>query len=208
MLQQNPEKFNFQIDRRRFIAESNLIDKQDDYLGRIIPGEKPGDPMYVRHERAMDLYPILAARRPVSASVVLDLHRELTRGIDAFELRSLSGVYRTERRSVNYHPLPEPHLVSDYVDRLLVPRLREALSTRAALPQDALKQAWFCHDLFECIHPFHDGNGRTGRLLLDLILYAQQRPGVVVLYDDRKKYYRKIQTFRDAVFKQLISASD
>ena len=45
------------------------------------------------------------------------------------------------------------------------------------------------HHKFVHIHPFFDGNGRTARLLMNVILMREGYPLAVILKNDRKKYY-------------------
>ena len=53
------------------------------------------------------------------------------------------------------------------------------------------------HSRFEQIHPFLDGNGRTGRLLLNLILIRFGYPPVIIYKRDREKYLRALQKADD-----------
>jgi Fic family protein len=52
-----------------------------------------------------------------------------------------------------------------------------------------IELAALVHHKFVNIHPFFDGNGRVGRLLMNVILLRQGYPLSVVLKNDRKKYY-------------------
>ena len=55
---------------------------------------------------------------------------------------------------------------------------------------DVIELASIIHHKLVYIHPFFDGNGRTARLIMNLILMQGGYPLVVVLKNDRKKYYR------------------
>ncbi len=58
-----------------------------------------------------------------------------------------------------------------------------------------LRFAALQHSLFEAIHPFEDGNGRTGRILTNYLLVSQGFPIVTIKGDDisRQKYYDALQ---------------
>lgn len=50
------------------------------------------------------------------------------------------------------------------------------------------------HIEFEKIHPFEDGNGRTGRLLLNYELLKNNIPPVVISKEERVKYFEYLRT--------------
>ena len=77
-----------------------------------------------------------------------------------------------------------PAEMSSWVDRV------NALEARAPYFCEELAEV---HCRFEQIHPFIDGNGRTGRLLLNLILVRLGYPPVVVSKRDRTQYLRALR---------------
>ncbi len=84
------------------------------------------------------------------------------------------------------HPLVGARL-QDWLDEL--PGLRTAADTGARF--DLLAQL---HAGFERVHPFLDGNGRVGRLVLDLLLVRLGYPPAVIQRNERSRYLRALRS--------------
>jgi Fic family protein len=94
-----------------------------------------------------------------------------------------------------YVPPPNPfvpRLMNELIDYINVPPGGESPVIRAAL----------AHVQFETIHPFLDGNGRVGRLLIPLMLCREKRLSEPMLYSSlyfkthRQEYYERLQEVR------------
>ena len=105
---------------------------------------------------------------PITVELVLDVHEHL---LAKTRLEQYAGKFREQQNWIGgseYNPCsaafvpPPPEHVADLVADLV------AFSNDDSLP--AVAQAAIAHAQFETIHPFVDGNGRTGRALIHLIL--------------------------------------
>jgi Fic family protein len=129
---------------------------------------------------------------PISRRLISEVHAELMRGSNARPGRFRDGDVAIGRRNVSTREarfVPPP---ARYIDDLFSD-LEKFLHTDNALP--LLVRAGLVHYQFETIHPFWDGNGRLGRLLISLMLCAEQRLLRPVLYlsgyfeNNRDEYY-------------------
>jgi len=79
------------------------------------------------------------------------------------------------------HEPPDPVLVPEKMEALM-----KEFSNKKMHP---IESAAMFHLLFEGIHPFIDGNGRTGRLIMNFTLMQNGYPPIDVKFADRKRYY-------------------
>lgn len=132
---------------------------------------------------------------------LLDVHRLLFAGTRD---EHLGGLVREEQNWIggaassprNAEFIPPPHeLVPDLLDDLCAFCNREDVPT--------VIQAAIAHAQFETIHPFLDGNGRLGRLLITFLLCERGVLDKPVLYlshyfkAHRQEYYDRLQAVRD-----------
>lgn len=64
--------------------------------------------------------------------------------------------------------------------------------------EQALTVAAYFHAKFENIHPFADGNGRAGRLLMNYLLLLWDHPPIIIHEEDRRAYYAALERFDKA----------
>lgn len=74
--------------------------------------------------------------------------------------------------------------------------LSELLAELVDIPNDkALTAAAYYHAKFENIHPFADGNGRTGRITMNYFLLLHDHPPIIIHEEDRKEYYTALEAW-------------
>ena len=67
-----------------------------------------------------------------------------------------------------------------------------------------IEMAAFFHHQMVWIHPFFDGNGRTARLAMNLILIRAGFPPAIILRQDRKKYYTALNSANQGNYQKLM----
>jgi len=144
----------------------------------------------VNHKEAFDY--ILSYNQDISKKFILDIHRLVTKNTLREELSSQVGKYRTVQvyiRGVEWLP-PKPEQVSREMGSLL-----RWYSNNKSKLHPLILAAYF-HSAFETIHPFVDGNGRVGRLLLNFILHKNKFPMINIPNKEKHKYYFVLESSR------------
>lgn len=171
----------------------------------ILTPNRPNDAAEViNYVRAMNYGLERLSTLPVSTRLICEIHGELLRGVRGSHLTP--GELRTSQNWIgpenctlleaNFVP-PPPSQLADSMSSL-----ERFIHYEDKLP--LLIKIGLVHAQFETIHPFQDGNGRVGRLLITFLLCQQQVLTKPVLYLSyffkryRQQYYDELQTVRDA----------
>jgi len=137
----------------------------------------------INHKEAIDYVEHLAGQDEVlSAFHVRQIHQLVLSQID----EESAGQYRNTpvRIAGSQHTPP---------DAWEIPRLMQAWESwlqEAASALHPVALAALAHHKLAAIHPFVDGNGRTARLVMNLILFRQGYPPTVIMRVNRRQYYQ------------------
>lgn len=146
----------------------------------------------------------LARTLPITQRLILEVHATLLTGVRGED--KLPGQFRTSPVWVGQAGATPD--TATFVPPLPI-HLGDLMSDWEKFVNDdgrhmpALIQAGLMHYQFETIHPFLDGNGRVGRLLINLLLLARKRLPLPLLYlsnyfeTHRNEYYERLQAVRE-----------
>ncbi|MDP5201931.1 Fic family protein [Flavobacterium sp. DG2-3] len=149
------------------------------------------------HYKAIDyLYSIVSDDYKLRSIDILSIHGLVLRSIeDDFAGRIRNGGVRIS--GANFMP-PNANKVSDYLDELI-----DFINTNP-LGLNDIELATIYHHKLVWIHPFFDGNGRTVRLSMNLLLMRCGFPPAIILKNDRKKYYEALNQANNGNYQKLI----
>lgn len=124
---------------------------------------------------------------PINERVLLDIHKLILQGID----NSNTGKYRTVQVLISgaKHVPPQPYLVLKEMETLFLWYNENKNTMHPVLLSAEI------HERLVTIHPFIDGNGRTARLLMNLILLQNGFPIAILKGDinSRLEYYSALE---------------
>ncbi len=161
----------------RFCKESNLIEG--------ISKDDPTSPYISQHLAAFEY---MRTNERIS---IRELHRRLMGGLIEAEGES-AGEYRRHYVRIGQHTPPPPGPTIE----LLMGELEEYMESALGKGYEQHME-WEFHNRFEVIHPFVDGNGRTGRLLLNFVrMHYFPEEIVIVNSQNRQLYYQMLDEYR------------
>jgi len=139
---------------------------------------------------------ILAKKPPVNNKTIIGLHEMLMKNIDkrvrAYRTHDVRVLGATFKSSPAKYVLIDMSKTAGFGASRKAPlfdmRLLIKWYNRNKRKLHPLILATMFHHKFEKIHPFYDGNGRTGRLLLNLILRGASYPPLLIKKDKRVEY--------------------
>lgn len=140
----------------------------------------------INHKEAIDyIEDIVRKDIDISETVIKNLHYIILKSIN----NENAGMYRSVNVLINdsKHRPPEHFLVED--------QMRELISwyNENKTKLHPVELAAVFHHKYTYIHPFIDGNGRSGRLLTNLILMRSGYPICVVKMEDRDEYMNALK---------------
>jgi Fic family protein len=205
----NPDLFVSMYVRKEAVLSSMIEGTQaslDDVLAFEVEAAReripPDTAEVVNYVRAMNYGIRRLKTLPLSLRLIREIHRELMRGVRGDEW--MPGEFRTSQNWIGapgstladaaFVP-PPPHEMTRALEAM-----EKFLHTASPLPP--LIRCALTHVQFETIHPFLDGNGRVGRLLISFMLFhagVLARPLLYLSYyfkANRDAYYDRLNRVR------------
>lgn len=197
------ERFEIEMTYHSNAIEGNTLTLKETYWviqqGITVKGKSLKEHLEAKnhHEALSYLYDLVehGSSNTISEHLIRSLHSLVIQDID----KNIAGQYRkvdvfiTGTDHVPPSALEVPHKM-----RELVAWARKNYSKMYVVDFAAQFHHKFVH-----IHPFQDGNGRVGRLLMNIFLMAHGFPLVIIQKNDRQKYYRVLSEADYGNYKSL-----
>lgn len=142
------------------------------------------------------LYKLIDGREPLTKRTLLELHGLIMADIPGID----GGSFRDKEVQIknSKHTPPSFLTVDTHVDEMF------QWMNRNSHKYPPLIMATILHHWITWVHPFSDGNGRTGRMFLDFFLLQKGYPEIIVKISDRDNYYNALISADNGDLTQLI----
>ncbi|MEF2246452.1 Fic family protein [Paenibacillus sp. IITD108] len=131
---------------------------------------------------------VVKEKRELSEQIIKDIHYLVLMGAS-----SDKGVYRRVPVMItgSSHQPASPYLIPSLMERMM----EEYHTTMKDM--HVVERVALFHLKFESVHPFIDGNGRTGRLLMNLDLLSAGYPPINMKFHDTRRYYDSFKFYHE-----------
>lgn len=198
------EHFEVEMTYNSNAIEGNSLTLRETFLvlseGITIKGKPLKDHLEAtNHKEALDfLYDLVDHEKNITFSqhLIKSLHQLVMQNIE----KEWAGCYRNAPVRIT----GTPHQPPDAMD---VPPQMNDLVRWVGDHQSKMhivELAALVHHKFVYIHPFFDGNGRTARLIMNILLLQKGYPLTIILKNDRKRYHRVLQEADNNNYKPLV----
>lgn len=170
---------NFTYNTNAIEGSTITYDETEELLKQSIAPHKPLRDVQETLAHSKLFLEIMASPPEITEKQTLEWHQRLF----SETKNDIAGKYRDYLVRVGYYLAPDwqdvPKLMDEFIEWLN--------KNKSMNPAEYAARA---HYRFEKIHPFGDGNGRVGRLIIASILQKNNYPPLVIEYKRRKSYYR------------------
>lgn len=198
------EKFQIEMTYNSNAIEGNSLTLKETFLvineGITVKGKPLKDHLEAKdHQAALEyLYDLIDKnkRHTISEVLIRNLHQIIVQETD----KEWAGRYRNANVVIGGAKHTPP-------DALQVPQKMRALISwlnSQKNKMNIIELSALLHHKLVHIHPFFDGNGRTARLAMNLLLMQAGYPLVAILKNDRKKYYDVLDKADSEKYEPLI----
>ncbi|MFZ2411294.1 MAG: Fic family protein, partial [Candidatus Methanoperedens sp.] len=177
----------------RFTCDTNRIEGskltlRDTYLlleKGITPGAKPLHDVKEAEAHKNAFYEILDCKKDVSLDILLYFHKKLFEATK----KEIAGKLRQHQVAIAGSKFTPPFPAEVYP--LLMDFFNWYIKNRDK--KHAVELAALVHLRLVTIHPFADGNGRIGRLMMNFVLHRHGYPMLNIPYEKRAGYYHSLE---------------
>lgn len=143
-------------------------------------------------------FELVKSKKLITSNIIIKIQKELEKNNAGFRKLPGTSLKNSTTGEVVYTP---PQNIEE-IKRLMA-NLENFINDKSMCDYDPLVKLAIIHFLFESIHPFYDGNGRTGRIINILYLILEGLQNLPILYlsnyiiHNKTDYYRCLQQIRD-----------